>query len=118
MKNTKEEQVTLKTNNEILQDAIDTGLLDRCIECQFSKLEDRQFEQDFYQDLCLIILEYDNEKLNNAYRKHFNAFLTRIIQNNIFSVNSHYYKDYIKYQNHKVDFELPEDTNDEDTDYE
>lgn len=86
------------TNAEILEIYLDNGLIRRCIECQFSKVEDKQFMDDFFQDLCLIILEYDNEKLNNAHRnKHFNAFITRIIINNIFSNTSPYYRQYYKF---------------------
>lgn len=89
------------TNSEIVNIYIRNGLIERCIECQFArKKTGRQYQQDFYQDLVLILLEYDNEKMNDAHNnKHFNALITRIIQNNIFSKTSPYYKKYEKWAN-------------------
>ena len=86
------------SNSEIVQIYLDNRLIKTCVECQFSKLKDRQYEDDFFQDLVLILLEYDNEKLNNAHNNnHINALITRIIINNIYSVTSKYYKNYIKF---------------------
>lgn len=86
------------SNREILDIYLNNRLIKTCVECQFSKLKDRQYEDDFFQDLILILLEYDNEKLNNAHNNnHINALITRIIMNNIYSVTSKYYKNYIKF---------------------
>lgn len=86
------------SNSEIVQIYLDNRLIKTCVECQFSKLKDRQYEDDFFQDLVLILLEYDNEKLNDAHNNnHINALITRIILNNIYSVTSKYYKNYIKF---------------------
>lgn len=86
------------SNSEIVQIYLDNRLIKTCVECQFSKLKDRQYEDDFLQDLVLILLEYDNEKLNDAHKNnHINALITRIIINNIYSVTSKYYKNYIKF---------------------
>lgn len=86
------------SNSEIVQIYLDNRLIKTCVECQFSKLKDRQYEDDFLQDLVLILLEYDNEKLNDAHNNnHINALITRIIINNIYSVTSKYYKNYIKF---------------------
>lgn len=86
------------SNSEIVQIYLDNRLIKTCVECQFSKLKDRQYEDDFFQDLVLILLEYDNEKLNDAHKNnHINALITRIIINNIYSVTSKYYKNYIKF---------------------
>lgn len=88
------------SNSEIVQIYLDNRLIKTCIECQFSKLKDRQYEDDFFQDLVLILLEYSNDKLNDAHNNnHMNALITRIIMNNIFSSTSRYYKDYIKFNN-------------------
>lgn len=88
------------TNTEILEIYLKNRLILTCCECQFANLEkERDNFDDFFQDLCLIILEYDNEKLNKIHEEqHFNAFLTRIIQNNLFSVTSPYYKQYRKFE--------------------
>lgn len=88
------------TNGEIVDIYLNNGLIKRCVDCQFSQLKDydKQFKEDFFQDLIVILLTYDNEKLNDAHlNKHFNAFLTRIIINNVYSVTSPYYKDYKKF---------------------
>lgn len=86
------------SNREIVDIYLNNRLIKTCVECQFSKLKDRQYEDDFFQDLVLILLEYDNEKLNNAHNNnHINALITRIIMNNIYSVTSKYYKNYIKF---------------------
>lgn len=86
------------SNKEILDIYLKNGIIKRCVECQFSKLKYREYEQDFFQDLCLYILEYDNDKLKNAhYNNHFNALITRMIINNIHSSTSPYYKNYIKF---------------------
>lgn len=60
----------------------------------------RRNKEDFQQDLILTLLEYDNEKMNHAHsNNHMNALITKIIQNNIFSKTSPYYKKYEKWTN-------------------
>ena len=78
---------------------LNNRLLLTCVECQFAKLKNKNNLEDFFQDLVLYLLSYDNEKLNNAHlNNHFNALVTRIIQNNVFSVTSPYYKNYRKFE--------------------
>lgn len=90
-----------KSNLAILEENLD--LLKECIEFQFLKLckldpGKRQFKEDLFQDVAVWILTYDNEKLNDAYRnKHVNALFTRIIQNQIYSNSSKFYRQYIDY---------------------
>lgn len=87
------------SNREIVDMYLNNRLLLTCVECQFAKLKDKSNLEDFFQDLVLYLLSYDNEKLNNAHlNNHFNALVTRIIQNNIFSVTSPYYKNYRKFE--------------------
>lgn len=87
------------SNREIVDMYLNNRLLLTCVECQFAKLKNKNNLEDFFQDLVLYLLSYDNEKLNNAHlNNHFNALVTRIIQNNIFSVTSPYYKNYIKFE--------------------
>lgn len=91
------------TNNEILKIYLNNRLIKTCVECQFSKCKHlKKYEDDFFNDLILIILEYNNEKLNKIHKEnHFNAFLTRIIQNNIMSTTSPFYKKYCQYDINK-----------------
>lgn len=50
------------------------------------------FYDDLLQHIVLVILEYNNEKLNDIDKKnHANAFITRLIQNNIRSSTSKFY---------------------------
>lgn len=90
-----------KTNSEIFNECLD--LLKECMNYQFLKLcrldpGKRQFKDDLFQDICVWILTYDNEKLNDAYRnKHVNALFTRIIQNQIYSASSKFYRQYIDF---------------------
>lgn len=89
------------SNSEIVGIYLENGLIDKCVECQFArKKTGKQYQEDFYQDLIVLLLEYDNSKMNDAHdNNHFNALLTRIIQNNIFSKTSPYYKKYEKWSN-------------------
>lgn len=55
-------------------------------------------KDDFFQDLLLILYDYDNEKLNDAYlNNHLNALVTRIIINNIYSQTSPLWTTYRKF---------------------
>lgn len=85
------------SNREILEKYLDNGLIRQCVECQFSRMKDRQFQDDMFQDLCIILLEYPNEKLNDAHRhNHMNALITKILVNNLFSTTSPFYKQYYR----------------------
>lgn len=88
----------MKSNSDIIAENLE--LIRRCVECQFAKKGNREeFMEDFYHDLIIMLYDYDNDKMNNALENnHLNALMTRIIQNNIFSVTSPYYKKYIKHQ--------------------
>lgn len=88
------------TNAEIVDIYIKNGLLWKCVVMQFLKLRDMyktQFREDMYHDLIVILLEYDNAKLNNAHdNKHMNALVTRMLLNNIWSNTSRFHTTYIK----------------------
>lgn len=102
------------TNSEILKIYLDNGLIEKCLMYQFGKLREpwkKQFSGDMMNDLCIIIQEYDNAKLNDAHNgNHMNAWLTRVIQNNLYSVSSRFYTTYIKFMARSNDLgEGPED---------
>lgn len=94
------------TNKEIVDIYINNGLLRECINYQFAKVKDKsilQYKEDFFQDLVVILYTYDNEKVNDAHiNNHFNALITRIIQNNIWSTTSPFYKYYRRFD-HRTD---------------
>lgn len=86
------------TNREIVDKNYD--LILQCVDCQFAKMKDQRYKEDFTNDLFVVLLTYDNEKMNDAdSHNHFNALVSRIIINNIFSITSPYYSTYIKFEN-------------------
>lgn len=91
------------SNNEILQYYTENGLIEKCVKYQFGKMKEPgkiQYSGDMLSDLAIIISEYDNEKLNNVHNNnHFNAWLTRVIQNQIYSNHSAFYNTYLKFGN-------------------
>lgn len=59
-------------------------------------------KDDLFQEIILILLQYDNKKLDTAYKKKQIKFLAaRIICNQYYSVHSAFYKQYKKYENNK-----------------
>ena len=57
-----------------------------------------QYSGDMLDDLIIIIAEYPNDKLNNVHRnKHMNAWLTRVLQNNLMSKSSKFYHQYLRF---------------------
>lgn len=96
------------TNMEILDIHLKSGLIKRCVDCQFARLFKTdpwktQFRKDFMNDLVLIILNYDNEKLNDVQSKGWmNGWLTRVILNQIYSKSSEFYQTYCKGMNEKI----------------
>lgn len=82
------------TNNDIVANNFD--LIKLCVSHQMriygtpSDLYD-----DVVQDLCMILLEYDNEKLNKIQNEnHMSAFLTGILVRQLYSTNSAVYRTY------------------------
>lgn len=65
---------------------------------QFAKAgAKKQYIEDLKNDLVLEILQTDNQKLNDVVKnKHVNAWLTRLIQNNLFSNSSWFWRRYIR----------------------
>lgn len=75
-------------------------LIQTCIDCQFSKIKDKQFKEDLTNDIVIILNDYPPERLKEIYEEgHLNAFITGIINRNINSVTSPYYKNYYRFQN-------------------
>jgi hypothetical protein len=57
-----------------------------------------KYVDDLTQEIYLILLEYDRDKITEMYNnKQLNFFLTRVIKNQINSVTSPFYKKYRKY---------------------
>lgn len=101
----------MMTNKEIVEANLD--LITTCINCQFSGKKDKQFKEDFKQDLLVYLLMYDNEKLNNAVENnHLNALITKCIRNQIFSFSSKYWRQYERWDTKTEDLTKVEDLED------
>lgn len=89
----------LMTNTEITELYVKNGLIRKCMLMQFVKMDQpwkNQYIDDLMQDIILYMLTYP--KLSNVHEnKHMNAWLTRVIQNNIYSNSSAFWTTYLKY---------------------
>ena len=82
------------TNNEIVANNYD--LIRLCCSHQCRKYDTPpEFLDDIVQEVCLILLEYDNEKLNKTVKEnHLNSFVTGILVRQLYSTNSAIYRTY------------------------
>lgn len=100
------------TNEEIISKNLE--LIRTCVECQFAKLS-KEYMEDFFHDLVIELLEYDNGKLNNAVAgNHLNALITKFIRNNIYSKTSWYYRRYRKWEALTEELDYKENANEAD----
>lgn len=96
------------TNNEIIEASSGDvkSIIDNMV------VEDRH-KDDLFQELMLILLEYDNKKLSEIYKKgQIKFFASRILCNQYYSVHSFFYKTYKKYEDNK--YNLTDNINKED----
>lgn len=101
------------TNEEIV--LANKDLIDKCVDCQFSGKENKTHKADFKADLLIYLLEYDNEKLNDAVENnHLNALITKVIRNQIFSFSSKYWRQYERWDTKKDDISKVIDKDDAD----
>lgn len=92
------------TNNEILETYLQNGLIRRCVECQFAQLKDREYMEDMFQDLCIILLE--DPKLENVHNNNkMNAYVSQILIRQLFSKTSPFYMTYRRF-NEKTSSEI------------
>lgn len=62
------------------------------------------YNNDLAQEVYLILLEYDADKINDLIqKKQINFFISRIIMNQVFSSTSDFYRKYVKYDLNKRD---------------
>lgn len=90
------------TNNEIIEIYVKNGLIEECAGYQFSKCANErwklQYSGDMVNDLILVMANYPNDKLNNIHQNnHMNAWLTRVLQNNLMSNSSKFYTQYLRF---------------------
>lgn len=84
------------TVNDIVEEIYKTNLLTEL--CENIGVTKNDMD-DFLQEIYLILLEYDEEKLIEIYNKNqLKFFMVRIIQNQYHSKNSPFYMKYKRYQ--------------------
>lgn len=101
------------TNGDIVNIYLKNGLIKTCVDCQFKRMGEKwkfQYKDDFFQDLIVTLLKYDNAKLNDVQSKGvMNGFLTRVILNQLYSNTSYFYTNYLKYNQYgKIMVDLEE----------
>jgi hypothetical protein len=85
------------TNNEVVEAV--SGDIQTIISNMAIKDEHRD---DLFQEIVIILLQYDNKKLVDIYNKNqLRFFAARIICNQYYSVHSAFYKTYKKYEDSK-----------------
>lgn len=86
------------TNNEIVTSNFD--LIRLCCFHQATKYDTpSEFLDDIVQEVSLILLEYDNEKLNKIVEEnHLNAFITACLKRQLYSTNSAFYRTYRRFR--------------------
>jgi len=83
------------SNNEIVTSILEDGSLYGI--CKNITKQD-QLTDDLFQEVVLILLEYNNEKLNDSYNRKWLKYLTiTIIKNQFNSKTSPFYKKYKKF---------------------
>lgn len=77
------------------------ALIRTCCRFQVNKYSiPLDLHNDVLQLVCLVILEYDNDKLNKIVEEnHLNAFVTGILTRQLYSRNSPFYREFRKFQN-------------------
>ena len=77
------------------------SLIRTCCRFQVNKYSiPHELHDDVLQLVCLVILEYDNAKLNKIVEEnHLNAFVTGILVRQLYSKNSPFYREFRKFQN-------------------
>lgn len=96
------------TNAEIVNALMRSGEIDRCIRYQMRaagvSADDRN---DIRQDLCLLLLRYNGERLNAIFTGgSIGAFITRILQREFRSVRSHYHYAYRRHEQSRYALKL------------
>lgn len=85
----------------------------RVVEDMIKNMNINDYPDDLAQEIYLILLEYDKEKIEDIYNKNqINFFISRIITNQAFSKNSPFYLNYKKWDFNKeeLDFDNDADT--------
>lgn len=93
---------------------VDKLARNRVIEDMIKNMNINDYPDDLAQEIYLILLEYDKEKIEDIYNKNqINFFISRIITNQAFSKNSPFYLNYKKWDFNKEDLDFDNDADTE-----
>ena len=93
---------------------VDKLARNRVVEDMIKNMNINDYSDDLAQEIYLILLEYDKEKIEEMYNKNqINFFISRIITNQAFSKNSPFYLNYKKWDLNKEDLDFENDADTE-----
>ena len=93
---------------------VDKLARNRVVEDMIKNMNINDYPDDLAQEIYLILLEYDKEKIEDIYNKNqINFFISRIITNQAFSKNSPFYLIYKKWDLNKEDLDFDNDADTE-----
>lgn len=97
----------MERNNNVIEQIAKDKLVE---EIATNLKVDTDYFDDLVQEIYLILLTYDQEKIEGmAERGELKYFITKLITNQFYSKTSPFYKNYKKYQNKKDGNKLYED---------
>lgn len=90
--------IDTKENWKIIEENM--SMIKQCLFFQHSHYSTQEYADDFFNDLMLLLLQMNTERLKKiTYKdKALNAFVTRIIKNNLHSTSSNFYSKYKKFK--------------------
>ena len=93
---------------------VDKLARNRVVEDMIKNMNINDYPDDLAQEIYLILLEYDKDKIEDIYNKNqINFFISRIITNQAFSKNSPFYLNYKKWDFNKEDLDFENDADTE-----
>ena len=93
---------------------VDKLARNRVVEDMIKNMNINDYPDDLAQEIYLILLEYDKDKIEEMYNKNqINFFISRIITNQAFSKNSPFYLNYKKWDLNKEDLDFDNDADTE-----
>ena len=93
---------------------VDKIARERVVENMIINMNINDYPDDLAQEVYLILLEYDKDKIEDIYNKNqINFFISRIIMNQAFSKNSPFYLMYKKWDDNKEDMNWESDVDTE-----
>jgi len=83
------------SNSEIVDIYLRSGLLRDCVRYQTQYACELENRDDVLQDLCVLLLGYDNGRMNQLHRDgRMNAFVTQVLRRELTGTHSKYYRIY------------------------